>query len=107
MAGLAADYEKFKSAGVEVLAISVDPVDKSRDLANKLILPFQILSDPDHKTIDSYGVYDAAGKIAIPASFVLDRNLTVRWVYIGKDNTDRLTNDAILAEVNKPADSSK
>jgi len=71
------------------------------------MLPFQVLSDQDHKTIDSYGIYDAESKIAVPASFVIDKDSTVRWVYIGKDNTDRPPNDAILAEVNKAVDSSK
>ena len=82
-----------------MLAISVDPPDKSRDLANKLNLPFQVLSDQQHAVIDSYGVYDADGKIAAPASFVIDKNQTVRWSYIGKDNTDRPGDDDILAAV--------
>ena len=83
-----------------MLAISVDPPDKSRELANKLNLPFRILSDQQHTAIDSYGVYDATGKIAVPSSFVIDRNQTVRWSYIGKDNTDRAADDDILAAVN-------
>jgi peroxiredoxin len=83
-----------------VLAISVDAPDKSRELANKLNLPFQVLSDQQHTVIDSYGVYDSAGKIAVPSSFVIDKNQTVRWSYIGKDNTDRPADDDILAAVN-------
>ena len=82
-----------------MLAISVDPPDKSRDLASKLNLPFQVLSDPEHSVIDSYAVYDAAGKIAAPASFVIDKNQTVRWSYVGKDNTDRPADDDILTAV--------
>ena len=83
-----------------MLAISVDPPDRSRDLASKLNLPFQLLSDQEHTVIDSYGVYDAGGRIAVPASFVIDRNQTVLWLYIGKDNTDRPGDDEILAALN-------
>ena len=101
MAGLATDYDKFKSAGVEILAISVDGPEKSREMADKLGLPFSLLSDADHKVINAYGVYDADGKISKPAVFVVDKKGIVRWTYIGKDKSDRPLNDVLLSELGK------
>jgi peroxiredoxin Q/BCP len=101
LAGLAADYEKFKSVGAEILAISVDSTEKSRNLADNLKLSFPVLSDVDHKVIDAYGIYDADNKISKPAVFIVDKQGIVRWSYIGKDKTDRPLNEILLTELKK------
>ncbi len=76
-------------------------MDKSRAFAERLKLPFPVLSDTDHKTIDAYGVFDAEQKISKPAVFIVDKQGIVRWSYIGKDKADRPLNDALLAELKK------
>lgn len=98
---MAADYEKFKAAGADILAISVDPPEKSRDFANKLKVPFPVLSDVDHKTIDAYGVLNPQRPIAKPAVFIVDKKGIVRWSYIGESPPDRPLNDTLLAELGK------
>ncbi|MBI3950256.1 MAG: peroxiredoxin family protein [Acidobacteria bacterium] len=98
---MASDHEKFKAAGAEILAISVDPPEKSRDFASKLKLPFPLFSDIDHKVIDAYGVYDAENKISKPAVFMIDKKGIVQWLYVGKDRADRPLNDVLLAELGK------
>jgi len=99
LAGLATDAEKFKAAGAEILAISVDDREKSVELAQKLKLPFPLLSDRDHKVIDSYDVLDPGGKISRAAVFVLDRNGIVRWSYIADDYKIRPLDEQLLAEL--------
>jgi len=94
---LAGDYDKFKSQGAQVLAISVDPPGKSRDIAAKLGIPFPLLSDPDHKVIESFGVLD--GNMAKPSTFVLDTAGVIRWSYLGEDRSDRPFNDAIVSSL--------
>src|SRR5262249_4236527 len=101
LAGLAADYEKFTAAGAEIIAISIDNLDKSRELADKLKLPFSVLSDTDHKVIDVYALYNPDGKIAKPAVFVIDKSAVVRWSFLNEDYRVRALNDAILAELMK------
>jgi peroxiredoxin Q/BCP len=93
---LAGDYDKFKSQNAQVLAISVDPPGKSRDMSAKLGLPFPLLSDPDHKVIESFGVLD--GNMAQPSTFVLDTAGVIRWSYLG-DRTDRPFNDTIVSSL--------
>ena len=101
MAGLAADVEKFKSAGAQILAISVDGPEKSAELAAKLKVSFPLLSDADHKVIESYDVLDSGGKISRAAVFVLDRNGIVRWSYIADDYKIRPLDEMLLAELAK------
>jgi peroxiredoxin len=79
----------------------VDGVEKSRELADKLKVTFPVLSDVDHKVIDSYDLYNAEGKIAKPAMFVLDRQGKVRWVFLDENYRIRAVNDAVLAELKK------
>jgi peroxiredoxin len=78
----------FHAAGTEILAISVDPVEVNKKLATDLKLNYPVLSDPDLKVIDAYGVRHPGGgygkDIARSATFVLDRNGVVR----GRDLTE-------------------
>lgn len=101
MASLAADYDKFKAAGADVLAISVDQPDKSQSMADKLKIPFPLLSDPEHKVIDAYDLFNAQGKIAKPAVFVLDKKAIVRWSFFDEDYKVRPLNEVLLEELKK------
>ena len=49
-----ADYQ---AAGVTVIGVSPDAPDKLRAFADKYDLPFTLLSDPDHKVAEKYGVW--------------------------------------------------
>ena len=83
------------------MAVSVDGPEKNRELANKLNIPFPLLSDVDHKVIDAYDLYNSDGKIAKPALFVIDREGVVRWVFLDEDYRIRAVNDTVLAELRK------
>jgi peroxiredoxin len=64
---------------------------------------FLLLSDPDHKIIDSYGLRDPAYEgqkiygIPHPAVYVIDRNGKVEWARIETDYRKRPTNSDIRA----------
>ena len=88
--------DKFTAAGAEIIAISVDNQDKSRELVNNLKLPFPVLSDTGHVAIDTYGLFNPDGKIAKPAVFVVDRTGVVRWSFLDEDYKVRAVNDTIL-----------
>ncbi len=96
---MAADYQKLKSTGAEVLAISVDPPEKSRNLADKLKVPFPLLSDPRHKVIDTYGILDPGGEISRAAVFIVDLKGVVRWSHISDDYKVRPLDETLLAEL--------
>lgn len=66
-----------------------------------------MLSDPNHQTIDAYGLFDPAyvGKgvegIPHPAVYVLDKNRKVLWSKVESDYRNRPTNEEIRAELDK------
>lgn len=86
--------------GADVVAISVDKPEKSRELAEKLKIPFPLLSDVDHKVIDAYDLYNAEGKISKPATYVLDTKGVVRWSFFEENYKIRPLDDVILEQLN-------
>jgi len=50
-------YAEFKKAGVPVIGISPDSETSHTKFIDKYELPFILLSDPDHKTCEAYGVW--------------------------------------------------
>jgi peroxiredoxin len=69
----------FAARHVRVVAISVDSVEKSRDLAKDLGLEYPLLSDPSMGVIRAYGVADESNEIAWPAEFLIDAGGRIRW----------------------------
>jgi peroxiredoxin len=96
-----------KDEQVKLYAISVDAPDVSKTLAEKIAsdgkgaVSFPLLSDPDHKIIDTYGLRDPAyaGErvygIPHPAVFVIDQDGKVRWARVESNYRERPTNQQI------------
>ena len=68
---------------------------------------FPLLSDPEHKTIDAYGLFDPAyvGQdfegIPHPAIYILDKKRKIVWAKVESDYRKRPTNEDIRTELNK------
>ena len=89
--------------------ISVDPPDVSKNFAEKIAsdgkgkVGFPLLSDPDHKVIDAYGLRDPAYKgqnvdgIPHPAVYIINKDGKVAWAKIESDYRKRPTNDELRA----------
>jgi peroxiredoxin len=92
---------------VKLYAISVDPPEVSRDFAKKIAsdgkgeVNFPILSDPDSKIIDAYGLRDPAYEkqkiygIPHPAVYLIDKNGKVVWAKVESNYRERPTNEEI------------
>jgi peroxiredoxin len=95
---------EFDKRGIRVAAVSVDPVDASRSLAEKAGLTFTLLSDPEEKVIRPYDVLHTRGHngvdIARPAEFLIDSTGTVRWVNLTDDFRVRVRGEEILRVAN-------
>lgn len=100
---MAEDYDKIKQAGADLLAISVDDQSYAWSMAQTTGARFQILSDVEKKTITDYGIVNAAehGGIAHPSIFILDKEGRIRYMYVGKDASDRPPDETIIVEVKK------
>ena len=84
MADYAKLYEDFRKAGAEIVAISVDPPDRSAGMRKDLAIPFPLLSDSSRATIIEWGVLNPneKGGIAIPSTFLIDRDRKVRFASV-------------------------
>lgn len=69
-------------------------------------LSFLLLSDPNHKVIDGYGLRDPAYKkekvygIPHPAVYIINKDGKVTWAKIESDYRKRPTNDELRAVLN-------
>src|SRR3954462_2655082 len=52
------NYSLLKQHGFEVMGISPDDTKQHKKFESKFQLPFRLLSDPDHKLLKKYGVWD-------------------------------------------------
>jgi peroxiredoxin len=79
------------------VGISVDSVEQSKAMVEKLILPFPLLSDPEGRVIKEWGVWnDGEGGIAKPSVFLVRPDMSISYSYVGRDFADRPPDEDIL-----------
>jgi peroxiredoxin len=91
----------------QILVLSVDSPEDLQRMVDRIsadddLAPhFPFLTDPGHKVIDRYGLFnpdDPKGRqIAHPATFVIDREGVVRWRFVEIDYRVRSSNADVLA----------
>jgi len=89
----------------EVLAISVDPPEHSREIVAAYGLEFPVLSDPSLVAIDAFGVRHPGGgldgDIARPATFILDREGAIVWRDLTENWRVRVRPERLLDELRR------
>ena len=75
---------ELEAAGVEVLAVSPDPNERSQELADRLRVRYRFLADTDLAVTRRLGLVHVAGGVGgkdvpRPAAIVIDRQGIVRW----------------------------
>lgn len=83
---------------VEVIALSVDPPERSTWVRDHLQLPFLLLCDPNREVVEAWGLLNTRehGGIAFPAVFVIDRDRTVRYRSLDR-TASRVNAEAVVA----------
>ena len=72
--------KEFKSSGLVMLGISVDPTEKPvREMVKKLKIEYQIMMDSSR---DVY--FDTYGLFGLPVSVLIDRNGIIREKIVGQ-----------------------
>jgi len=101
--GLQRSIHEIRELDGEVLAISVDPPETSREVVERLGLDYDILSDPGARVIEQYGVLHVDGgldgDVARPAGFILDRDGQVVWRELTENWRIRLRPDRVLEQL--------
>ncbi len=77
--GLKAEHPRIARQDAEVAAISTDSVDEAKNLAVDLQLPYKVISDPEHRIIGMYDVYDDENDTAFITLFLIDKTGVVRY----------------------------
>jgi peroxiredoxin len=87
-----------------ILAVAVDGVDDLRRMAERIApdgsaRDIVFLSDPGHRVIDRYGLFNAAYRRPVPhpTTFVLDTEGIVRWKFVEENYKVRPTNEQVRA----------
>jgi peroxiredoxin len=93
--------DDFRDLETEILAISVDPVDRNLEMSSDLELEFPVLSDPELTATDAFGLRHVGGgpwgDIARPATFIVDRRGNVVWRDLTENWRVRPRPDDLLA----------
>ena len=86
----------IEAAGAQLIYVAAEKrngVWKPGRYLQKHPVSFPFLLDEDRGVIKAYGLYHALGtdalNIARPATLVIDRNGTVRYIYCGEGQLDR------------------
>jgi peroxiredoxin Q/BCP len=74
-------YETFRDAGAEVIGVSADSPESHRRFAERLRLPFRLLSDAGGSVRSRYGVSRTFGLIPGRVTFLIDQQGIVRHVF--------------------------
>jgi peroxiredoxin len=99
--------------GVQVFFIAAEKRDgmfKPVKFLEKHPVAFPFLLDEDRTVTKAYGLYHRFAKDAIniahPATLIIDRNGTVRYIYRGDSQTDRAPIEQVMEAVKKVKTSS-
>jgi peroxiredoxin len=94
-------YPELEKRGGRAAVIMAESVPRMREFLEKHDYPFPVLSDVRRTVVKEYGVYVRVNfesvNISRPAQFVLDAEGVVRYIYIGRIQTDFPPDEDIFA----------
>ena len=94
--------QEIEALGAKVVAVSVDPVEQSKSLADQLRLGYPILQDRDHVLGSAFGVFRIPGGMDMGdvdghSIFVIDAGGRVRWRQLAPDTMHVAVDDVLAA----------
>ena len=104
MVQLQKDGKQIKASGLQLVAVSYDSVKKLSSFASAKKITFSLLADKGSKTIDAFQVRNKRTKagsstdgIAIPTTFVIDKQGVIHAVLAGTTTRRHSTADLLKA----------
>lgn len=73
---------RFESQGTEVFAASIEDLDTSREMAERLGVDVPILADTTHEVADAFGIYNLPGSMgpfSTHSFWLIDQDGKVRF----------------------------
>ena len=94
-------YSEFEKRGARVAVIMAESLPRMKEFLKKHSYPFPVLSDVRRTVVKQYGVYVRVNfesvNISRPAQFVIDSEGIIRYIYIGRIQTDFPPDEDIFA----------
>jgi peroxiredoxin len=117
-------YDEIRSHGADLLAISPQLIEFSREMVRQKNLTFDMLSDPGNRVAEKYGIVhtlpedlrkvylqfgidvpkhngDGSWTLPMAASFIVDRKGIVRYAEVMPDHTVRPEPEDTIAAIKK------
>jgi peroxiredoxin Q/BCP len=88
-------FEAFRDAGAEVIGVSTDSAGSHRRFAERLRLPFLLLSDAGGSVRARYGVPRTLGVIPGRVTFLIDKQGVVRHVFSSQFQPSKHASEAL------------
>lgn len=88
---------EFADAGAQRLGISADPVAKQKEFSDQNAFDYPLLSDEDREVATAYGVKRRFITPVKRATFVIDRDMTIRKVITSELNMQVHAQEALAA----------
>ncbi|MFN7928814.1 MAG: thioredoxin-dependent thiol peroxidase [Blastocatellia bacterium] len=98
--GFRDDYEQTQQQNIEVIGISPDGQASHQKFIEKYVLPFTLLSDPDHAVMEKYGawgektMYGKKMQGVLRSTFVIDEQGKIAHIF-RKVKTDTHSQDVL------------
>lgn len=93
-------YEEFEKRGARAVVIMAESLPRMQEFLKKHSYPFPLLSDVRREAAKAYGVYVRVNfesvNIARPSDFILDKDKTIKYIYVGRIQTDFPPDDEIF-----------
>ncbi len=74
-------YDEFSEAGADVIGVSSDSQTAHAQFSARHRLPFRLMSDPDASARTAFGIPKTLGILPGRATFVIDRDGTIRYAF--------------------------
>lgn len=97
------DWDRFASADVVVLPVSVDSTPTLREFRRQLGVQTEFLSDFRREVSRLYGVLLDEPYFANRAYFLVDRAGVLRWAHVEENPSFRRSNAELLAQIEAAA----
>ena len=94
-------YDEFEKRDARVAVIMAESLPRMKEFLEHHEYPFPLLSDVRRVAVKQYWVYVRVNfesvNISRPSEFVLDGDGTVKYIYIGRIQTDFAEDEEVLA----------
>ena len=94
-------YNEFEERDARVVSILAESLPRMQEFLRDHNYPFPLLSDVRREVVKAYGVYVRVNfesiNISRPAEFVLDQDKTIKYIYVGRIQTDFPPDEEIFA----------